>query len=212
MVYFQHNNNATCRIGTVGPSGATRPLEIATGWGTTMGIVARQYEGNNSWTNIRNELILLNSAGNTIIPRDLTVNGRIINTNLQTELNNRSLLNHTHSITDNTGILPIVNGGTNANNSEFALANLNLRTFEFITATSGVYFLFSVEALSLQMIFDIYLDRHITFSDTSDQSSSGTVIFKFLTSGGEVISDSSRFILHKFDQNKYIYYRIHNKS
>ena len=104
MVYFQHGNNATCRIGTVGPNGATRPLEISTGWGNNFGVVVRQYEGQNQWTNIRNELTLLNAAGNTIIPRDLTVNGNIINTNLQNELNNRSLTTHTHSINNITNL------------------------------------------------------------------------------------------------------------
>ena len=72
MVYFQHNNNATCRIGTVGPSGATRPFEISTGWGNNIGVVVRQYEGSNQWTNIRDELTLLNAAGRTIIPGNIT--------------------------------------------------------------------------------------------------------------------------------------------
>ena len=45
MVYFQHGNNATCRIGTVCPNGATRPLEISTGWGNNFGVVGKQYEG-----------------------------------------------------------------------------------------------------------------------------------------------------------------------
>ena len=85
MVYFQYGNNATCRIGTGDPNGAIRPLEISTGWGNNIGVVVRQYEGSNQWTNIRNELILLNAAGNTIIPKDYTVNGNLINTNLQNQ-------------------------------------------------------------------------------------------------------------------------------
>ena len=68
MVYFQHGHNANCRIETVGPNGAIRPLEISTGWGNNIRIVVRQYEGSNQWTNIRNELTLLNASGNTIFP------------------------------------------------------------------------------------------------------------------------------------------------
>ena len=46
----------------------------------------------------------MNAAGNTISPKDLTVNGNIINTNLQNELNNRSLTNHTHNISSITNL------------------------------------------------------------------------------------------------------------
>ena len=42
MLYFQHGANSTCRVGTVGPNGATRPFEISTGWRNGMPIVARQ--------------------------------------------------------------------------------------------------------------------------------------------------------------------------
>ena len=112
MVYFQHHYNATCRIGTVGPNSATRPLELSTGWGNNFGVVVRQYEGQNQWTTIRNELTLLNAAGNTIIPRDLTVNGNRINTNLTNQLNNRSLTTHTHTF----GINDITNLQTELNN------------------------------------------------------------------------------------------------
>ena len=34
MVYFQHGSNSTCRIGSVGTTGAIRPLEMSTGWGS----------------------------------------------------------------------------------------------------------------------------------------------------------------------------------
>ena len=61
---------------------------------------------------IRNEKTLLNAGGNTIIPKDLTVNGNIINSNLQNELNNRSLTTHTHTY----GVKDIVNLQTELNN------------------------------------------------------------------------------------------------
>ena len=40
MLYFQHGANSICRVGTIGPTCAPRPLEIATGWGDGMPIVA----------------------------------------------------------------------------------------------------------------------------------------------------------------------------
>ena len=73
MVYFQHGSNSTCRVGTIGPTGATRPLEISTGWGDGMPIVARQYNGNNVWSVIRRELTLLDRNGHTIIPENITI-------------------------------------------------------------------------------------------------------------------------------------------
>ena len=76
MIYFQHGANSTSRIGTVGPSGASRPLEISTGW-NLMPIVARQYGGSNTWTTIMRELTLLDRDGNTIIPGHLTVLGNV---------------------------------------------------------------------------------------------------------------------------------------
>jgi hypothetical protein len=94
--YLQHGANSIARVGFIGPNSATRPLEISTGWGNNIGIVARQYSGNNQWSTIRNELTPLNAAGHTIIPNNLTVNGKIINTNLQNELNNKANVNHTH--------------------------------------------------------------------------------------------------------------------
>ena len=54
----------------------------------------------------------MNAAGNTIIPKDLTVNGNIINTNLQNELNKRALITHTHTY----GINDITNLQTELNN------------------------------------------------------------------------------------------------
>ena len=100
MVYFQHGSNSTCRVGTIGPTGATRPLEIATGWGDGMPIVARQYNGNNAWSVIRRELTLLDRNGNTIIPGNLTINGTIINTTLTNLLNDKADRNHTHSFVE----------------------------------------------------------------------------------------------------------------
>ena len=55
----------------------------------------------------------MNAAGNTIIPKDLTVNGNIINTNLTNQLNNRSLTTHSHTY----GINDITNLQTELNNT-----------------------------------------------------------------------------------------------
>ena len=72
MIYFQHGVNSICRVGTVGPINATRPLEISSGW-NLMPIVARQYDGQNTWNTVRRELTLLDANGNTTIPGNLTV-------------------------------------------------------------------------------------------------------------------------------------------
>ena len=87
MLYFQHGTNSTCRVGTVGPTGATRPLELSTGWGGNMPIVARQYSGNNQWTTVHRELTLLDSSGNTTIPGNITIGGNIINSGLNDKFN-----------------------------------------------------------------------------------------------------------------------------
>jgi hypothetical protein len=92
-------------------------------------MMIRQYSGQN-WNTVSRTLTLLDSAGNTIIPNQLTVNNR----NILTELDNTSLTNHTHSTTQITeGVLPIIRGGTGADNPKRALANMGLRKISFNT-------------------------------------------------------------------------------
>ena len=115
---------------------------------------------------------------NALTITDIYCNGNIVNTNLTNQLNNKSDINHTHSIGDITsGILPISLEGTESNNSEMALADLNLRTFSFTTgnATRNI-FLFSVEAWRLHLVFDIFVDRNVS-SDIANFKTIGTVIF-----------------------------------
>jgi hypothetical protein len=76
-VYFQHGNNAICRIACVGPNGAGRPIEISAGRGNNMGIVARQYTGNGVWETIRNEFVILDRNGNSSAPNNLIVGGNL---------------------------------------------------------------------------------------------------------------------------------------
>ena len=47
-----------------------------------MPIVARQYDGQNTWTTVKRELTLLDANGNTTIPGNLTVSGTFTNTSI----------------------------------------------------------------------------------------------------------------------------------
>ena len=76
MVYFQHGSNSTCRIGTVGPTGAIRPLEMSTGWGSNnIPIIVRRFSGSNVWSSeiANSRVTLLDSNNNTTILNALTV-------------------------------------------------------------------------------------------------------------------------------------------
>jgi hypothetical protein len=81
LIYFQHTTNSAGRIGCLNTgANTTKQLEIAAGWPLGSGITpiyVRQYEGNNVWSTVRNELVLLSASGDTIIPNNLTVGGNI---------------------------------------------------------------------------------------------------------------------------------------
>jgi hypothetical protein len=117
MQYFGHSSNRTARVGCVGPYGAIRPLEISVGYGNNMGIVARQYTGNNVWSTIRNELTILDAAGNTHVPNNLTVNGNINCNSLNTMIRNE-MISLANVMSPVGSIVMIRGGGANSLNSQ----------------------------------------------------------------------------------------------
>jgi hypothetical protein len=84
------------------------------------------------------------------------------------------------------------------------------RTIKFITNTASTNFvtlLFTVPFRGLKLDFDIYVDRHVS-SDRNDHATNGTCIFKFTTASSATITDSSKFIIHHGNEERFIEYRI----